>query len=100
MAPFFSEEVWTEVLKNKFSVHQQPWPDFDKQLIKETATTIIIQVNGKTRGEVLVNAADINNEDKVKKLAQKETNVIKFLTGKEIKKVIFVPARIINFLAN
>lgn len=100
MAPFFSEEVWTEVLKNKFSIHKQTWPEFDKQLIKEASITIIVQVNGKTRGETFVNASDINNESKVKELAQKEANVLKFLKGKEIKKVIFVPGRIINFLIN
>jgi len=100
MAPFFAEELWTEVLKNKFSVHEQPWLEYDKQLIKEELTTIMVQVNGKTRGEVVVPTSEVGDEKKVTEIAKKENNVAKFLEAKEIKKVIFVPGRIINFLVS
>jgi len=97
-APHFTEELWCEVLGNKFSVHQQPWPQYDAKLVKEEMITIIIQVNGKMRGEIKVKPQVSNLKSEIEKAAKKEANVAKYLEGKQIKKVIFVPSRIINFV--
>jgi len=94
--PHLAEELWCEVLGQKFSVHQQDWPKYDGKLLKEEMATIIIQVNGKLRGEIEVKSAAAKKQ--VEELAQKEANVTKYLKGKKIKKVIFVPGRIINFV--
>jgi len=96
--PYFAQEVWSEVLKEKGFVHQQSWPKFDKNLIKEEKVIIIIQINGKLRGEIEV--SDGTGQSEVEKLAKKEINVAKFLEGKKIKKVVFVPDRIINFVTS
>jgi leucyl-tRNA synthetase len=97
-APHFSEEVWCEVFKNKFSVHQQEWPKYDESLIIEEITTVIIQVNGKVRGEVKVQSEKSKEQSIIEELAKKEPRAIKYLEGKEIKKVIFVPGKLINFV--
>ncbi len=97
-APHFSEEVWCEILGNKFSVHQEKWPEYDRNLITEETTTIIIQVSGKVRGEVKVQNAKSKVQNEVESLAKKDARVAKYLEGKEIKKVIFVPGRLINFV--
>jgi len=97
-APHLAEELWCEVLGQKFSVHQQPWPKYDDKLVKEEMMTIIIQVNGKMRGEIKVPSAKGQEQGEAEKIARQEPNVKKYLEGKKIKKVIFVPGRIINFV--
>ena len=97
-APFLAEEIWCEVFKNEFSIHQQPWPEYDKKLLKQEGVTIIIQINGRMRGQLEVESNYSRLEDKVKELAKKEGKIAGYLKGKKIKKVVFVPGRIINFV--
>ena len=106
-APHIAEEIWGEVFKNKFSVHQQGWPKYDESLIIEEMTTIIIQVNGKVRGKVkaqtFVPSSGRGSEkskvqNNVEELAKNDSRIKKYLEGKEIKKVIFVPGKLINFV--
>jgi leucyl-tRNA synthetase len=109
-APHFSEEVWCEVLKNKFSIHQQEWSKYDESLIVEETATVIIQINGRVRGEIKVatpkqsrfqrdaTGQERKMQDEVESLAKKESRVAKYLEGKEIKKVVFVPGKLINFV--
>jgi leucyl-tRNA synthetase len=96
--PHFSEEVWCNVLKNKFSVHQEKWPEYDKNLIIEEITTVIIQINGKVRGEVKMQSAKSKMQNEIELLAKKDSRVIKYLEGKQIKRAIFVPGKLINFV--
>ena len=58
--------------------------------------TIIIQINGKMRGEIEVKNDLI--KDQIEELAQKEPNVVKYLAGKNIKIIVFVPGKIVNFV--
>jgi leucyl-tRNA synthetase len=97
-APHFSEEIWCEVLKNKFSIHQQEWPKYDDSLIVEEIATVIIQVNGRVRGEARMRDQDSKIEAMVQGLAKKDPRVIKYLEGKEIKKTIFVSGKLVNFV--
>ncbi|MCJ7804137.1 class I tRNA ligase family protein, partial [Patescibacteria group bacterium] len=97
-APYLAEELWCEVLGQKFSVHQQPWPKYDAKLVKEEKTTLIIQVNGKLRAQIQMEEIQAQNQEKVQTLAEKQEKVIKYLQGKKAKKVVFIPGRIINFV--
>ena len=97
-APHLTEELWCEVLGQKFSVHQQSWPKFEAKLVKEEKTTLIIQVNGKLRSQIQLETTQAKNQEKVRSLAEKQENVVKYLQGKKVKKVIFIPGRIINFV--
>jgi len=96
-APHISEELWFQV-RGKFSIHQQPWPKFEPKLIKEEKVTIVVQVNGKVRGQLEVQSAKCKVQSEVEKLAQKEKNVAKYLKEKKVKKVVFVPGKLINFV--
>ena len=82
----------------RWSIHQQPWPKSDPRLAEEEKVTIIIQVNGKVRGQIEVESGIRNEEARIKKLAQGEKKVARHLEAKKIKKVIFVPGRLINFV--
>lgn len=96
-APYITEELWSEVLGNKSSIHQQAWPKHDLKLIKEKRMTIVIQVNGKMRGQVGVSSDQATKQTEVEKLARKEENVAKYLE-KKVRKVVFVSGRLINFV--
>jgi len=103
-APHLAEELYYQLnpkpytLDPKFSVHQQKWPKYDPKLVKEEMVTIVIQVNGKVRGQIEVKSQKSKVKSEAGKLAKKEKNVAKYLEKKKIKKVVFVPGRLINFV--
>jgi leucyl-tRNA synthetase len=94
-APHFTEEIWSN-LGNKKSIHLSDWPQFNPDKLVENMAKIIIQINGKVRSTVEV-VLD-TDEDKVKNMALNMGEVKKWIDGKEIKKVIFVKNRLINFV--
>ena len=92
-APFITEELWGK-MGEQGSVHDEEWPRIENgELRMENGqiATIIIQVNGKTRGKMEVEGKE-GIEGEAKKIAAK------YLTGKKIKKTIYVPEKIINFV--
>jgi leucyl-tRNA synthetase len=101
-APHICEELWqihfVKSLKSKVysSIHFQPWPKYDPKLIKEEMITLVIQVNGKVRDKIEVEATI--SEEKAKELALSREKIKKWIGGKEIKKVIFVPGKLINIV--
>ena len=97
-APHLAEEVWVNVLGNSYSIHTSRWPKYDKNAIKEKTIEIVVQVNGKFRGTVVVNANDVKNKDFVIESAKNDKSVAKWLEEKEAKKIVFVPGKIINFV--
>ncbi len=93
MMPHLAEEMW-QALGHKSLVAESAWPEADQSLLVDETTTLAVQVNGKMRGtiDVPVNA----DEDTVKEIALALDNVQGFIAGKEIRKVIVVPNRIVN----
>ena len=75
---------------------EAPWPAFDPALVAADIVTVAVQVNGKLRGEVEVPVAA--GEAEVRALAEAEERVKAHLTGKTVRKVVFVPRRLINFV--
>jgi leucyl-tRNA synthetase len=94
-APHITEELWHR-LGQKDSIHLQPWPKWDPKLVKEEIITLVIQVNGKVRDKIEVKANI--SEEKAKELAISREKIKKWIEGKEIKKVIFVPGKLINIV--
>ena len=94
-APHFSEEVW-EVLGNKPSIFETQWPKFDESLIKEENVSIVIQVNGKLRDKILVPSSA--SEDSVKDLVLKSEKVAKWIEGGNVKKIVFLPDKLMNIV--
>jgi len=92
-APHMCEELW-EALGNRPSVTTQPWPAYDESLVVDDTITIAVQVNGKLRATIELSANA--SEDEVKKLALEHENVIKWLEGKEPKKVIYVAGKLVS----
>jgi len=96
-APHITEELW-ERLGNKFSIHQQKWPEYNPDLIEEDFVTIAVQVNGKLRDTIQVQNAKCKMQSEVEEIAKNSEKIKKYLEGKEIKKTIFVPGKLINFV--
>ncbi len=92
-APHLAEELWA-LLGRQPSVAQQPWPSFDPALTVSDRLTIPIQVNGKLRAKIDV-AAESGRED-IEKTARAEA--AEWLQGKEVKKVIYVEKKLMNFV--
>jgi len=91
-APHITEELWSQ-LGNKDLVYVS-WPEYDESKIIENIATIVVQINGKLRGEMTV-SADIS-EDDAKKQALEIENVVKWLEGKKPKKVIYVKGKLVS----
>lgn len=95
-APHITEEIWRKILKNKTSIHTEAWPTYDPKLIIEEMTDFVIQVNGKSRATIQLPTD--SSEESVKKSALADERIRKYLDGKEVKKTVFVPNRLINFV--
>jgi leucyl-tRNA synthetase len=98
-APHAAEELWHEVLgpaARERLLADAPWPAFDPALVAADVVTIAIQVNGKLRGEVQAPVAA--GEAEVRALAEGEERVKAHLAGKTVRKVVFVPKRLLNFV--
>ncbi len=99
-APHLSEEIWHEFFGEQSSIHKAKWPIFDEGLIVTESSEIIVQVNGKLRGTLTITKEDITNRSKIIEMAKSESTINKWLLDKEIKKEVFVPGKILNFVTN
>ncbi|WP_226092599.1 leucine--tRNA ligase [Dickeya oryzae] len=87
--------LWTE-LKGEGDIDQAPWPVADEQAMVEDSRLVVVQVNGKVRGKITV-AADAT-EQQVRDRAAQEPLVAKYLDGVTVRKVIFVPGKLLNLV--
>ena len=95
LAPHLAEEIW-ERLGEEYSIFDSGWPEFDPSLIVEKTVTIAIQVNGKLRGQMEIEAGA--DKDSVLAAAKKVDNAAKYLQGLNIAKEIYVPDKLVNFV--
>jgi leucyl-tRNA synthetase len=95
-APHLGEECWS-LLGNSDTLAYHPWVTYDEELCIDSTITMGVQVNGKARGEITI--AKDADEATAMSLAQAVERVQIQLDGKEIKKIIYVPGRILNIVA-
>ena len=93
MMPHLAEECWT-VLGQKGLISEANWPQIERDLLVEDTVTLVVQVNGKKRGDVTVPRGAQNPEIEAAVLALDA--VKQALGGKPVRKVIVVPMRIVN----
>jgi leucyl-tRNA synthetase len=96
LAPHLAEELW-ERLGHPYSVHSRPWPQWDEAKVRARMVTLIVQVNGKVRDRIET-APDVD-EAAAKTLALSSDRVRSHLDGKAVRQVIFVPGKLLNFVA-
>ena len=95
MAPHWAEELWQDVLDNETSVHKEAWPEFDPNAAKASEVELAVQVNGKVKAKITV-ASDAA-EDAIRETALEA--IAGATAGKDIKKVIVIPGRLVNVVA-
>ena len=96
VAPHMMEEIW-QVLGHNESVQLAPWPSYDASKLVEATVEIPVMVNGKKRGIFTANK-DASKDDLQKQALELE-HVKEFVDGKEIKKIVVVPNKIVNIVA-
>lgn len=95
MAPHWAEELWRDVLDNETSVHKEAWPEFDPNAAKASEVELAVQVNGKVKAKITV-ASDAA-EGAIRETALEA--IADATAGKDIKKVIVIPGRLVNVVA-
>ena len=96
IAPHVCEEMW-EKLGHDETLSYEPWPTYDESKMVVETITMPVQVNGKVRAKIEINKDA--SQDEVKEVALAQDNVKTHVEGKEIKKIIVVPGKIINIVA-
>ncbi len=110
-APHMTEELWQRLISvedkeiaslqaprnDSFnSIHLHPWPQFDASKIEVEEVIIVVQINGKKRGEINISSSEINQQEEIEVKARALAS--KYLEGQTIKKTIYIPGKIINFV--
>jgi leucyl-tRNA synthetase len=93
--PHMADELWMQ-LGHSTSIHKDTWPKYDEKYLAQDTITIAIQVNGKVRGQIEVSPDA--SEQEVVDHAKAEKKAASYLEGKDIKKSIYVPGRLVNFV--
>lgn len=95
-APHVTEEMW-QVMNFGGMVNEAQWPTYDEEKTKENSVEIVIQVMGKVRSKLTI-PVDMP-KDEVLAVAKADAKIAELLDGKEIKKEIYVPGKLVNFVA-
>ena len=95
IVPHICHQLWLDIN------HDQPiidarWPKFDSSLLKSETSLIVVQVNGKLRSKLEVDASI--SEDELKSMALSDEKVVRFIDGNEIKKIIVIPEKLVNIV--
>jgi leucyl-tRNA synthetase len=96
-APHIAEELWS-LIGYEDSIHLQPWLTHDPEALTVDEITLVIQINGKVRGSLQVPSSASNDKQALEEYARSSSAAQKYLEGKEIKKVIAVPGKLVNFV--
>ena len=94
-APHFAEECW-ERMGHAPSVHDAKWPSFDEELARADQIEVVLQVNGRVRGRLLVTPGI--SEAEAVALAMADEGVSRFVANKEVRKTIYVQDRLVNIV--
>jgi leucyl-tRNA synthetase len=95
IAPHITHTLWAE-LGYAGDILDAPWPEVDESALVRDAIELVVQVNGKLRGQVQV-ATDADREA-IEQTALANENVQRFLEGKTVRKIVVVPGRLVNIV--
>jgi len=96
VAPHIAEEIWNRVFGYNESIATAEWPKYDESKLVEDEFEMVVQVNGKVRGKIVVSMSA--TEDEMKSLAKDIDNVKNHIEGKEIVKEIVIPKKLVNIV--
>jgi leucyl-tRNA synthetase len=94
-APHIADELWQQ-LGHHMSIHRDTWPEWDEAYLTDDMITVVVQVNGKLRSEISV--PNDASEEQIVAAAKTDEKAAMHLAGKEIRKTIYVPGKLVNFV--
>lgn len=95
VAVYLTEEIWHE-LGGEGSIHDQPWCEWDENLAKSSSMTLVVQINGKVKDKIEVDAGI--SKDEMEQAAMNSAKVQELIDGKTVVKVIVVPNKLVNIV--
>jgi leucyl-tRNA synthetase len=98
--PHLTEELWTNVLGWQYSIHQQQWPTYDSAVLQLSQVTVVVQVNGRVRDQLLVDAEIARDQAQMQAMALELPRVQQHIGQGSVRKVIVVPGKLVNIVAN
>ena len=98
IAPHMAEELWANLTNSNESISYVVWPTFDEKFLVEDEIEVVFQVNGKLKAKAQA-SKEISKED-LETLAMSNEKIKEAIDGKTIRKVIVVPGRLVNIVAN
>jgi len=93
--PHITQKIWSE-LGEQTLIMEESWPEVDATALEESKKEIIIQINGKLRGKIVANIND--DEPKIRDMILEDSNLKKYLLDKDIKKVIYIKGKLVNYV--
>ena len=97
IAPHVTHRLWIDLGYGE-DIQHAAWPQVDEEALRQDSIEIVVQVNGKVRGKIAV-PADADR-DRIEQTAKDNENVQRFTEGKTLRKVIVVPGKLVNIVAN
>ena len=96
ITPHMGEEIWS-IMGHTDTIAYESWPDYDEELCKEDTIEIVVQINGKVKAKLNIEAD--TDKDIVMDLAMNDEKVKESIDGKNIVKQIYVPNKLVNIVA-
>ena len=93
--PHIAEDIWQK-LNHKTTLAYEPWPSYDPQLVKDAQIELAVQITGKIKDKIVVDADA--TEEQIKEIALSSEKVIAAMQGKEPKKIIVIKSRLVNII--
>ncbi len=97
IAPHIAEELWEKLGHNE-TLAYAAWPTFDENMLVENEVEVVVQVNGKLKGKLLM--PNNSSREEMEELAKNDAKIKEELEGKTIRKVVVVPNKLVNIVAN
>lgn len=98
IAPHVSEELWAKVTGASESISYEEWPSYDETKLVTDEVTVVFQINGKVRSKAQVSKSI--TKDALEELALADSRIQEMLEGQTVRKVIVVPGKLVNIVAN
>lgn len=98
ICPHMTEELWQIITGSNQSIAYEAWPAYDEAKLVDDEVEIVIQINGKVKAKLMV-PADAN-KDALERIAMEDSQVKEQIDGKQVRKVIAVPGKLVNIVAN
>jgi leucyl-tRNA synthetase len=98
--PHLTEELWTSILERPYSIHKQAWPSYDESVLTLSEVTVVVQVNGRVRDQLVVDANQARDQEHMQTLALDLPRVKQHIGQGTVRRVIVVPGKLVNIVVS